>query len=103
MGFRSTVLRLPEETTEEALLAEIARLNADPDVDGFIVQLPLPKHISEQKVIEAIDPRKDVDGFHPVNTGRMISACPPICPLRPTGFWSCSGTTRSKPPESTAS
>ena len=57
VGFRSTVLRLPEETTEEALLAEIARLNADPDVDGFIVQLPLPKHISEQKVIEAIDKR----------------------------------------------
>lgn len=104
MGFRSTVLRLPEETTEEALLAEIARLNADPDVDGFIVQLPLPKHISEQKVIEAIDPRKDVDGFHPVNTGRMISGpARPIYPLRPTGFWSCSGTTGSKPPESTAS
>ena len=85
-GFRSTVLRLPEETTEEALLAEIARLNADPDVDGFIVQLPLPKHISEQKVIEAIDPRKDVDGFHPVNTGRMISGLPAYLPATPDGI-----------------
>lgn len=86
VGFRSTVLRLPEETTEEALLAEIARLNADPDVDGFIVQLPLPKHISEQKVIEAIDPRKDVDGFHPVNTGRMISGLPAYLPATPDGI-----------------
>ena len=86
VGFRSTVLRLPEETTEEALLAEIARLNADPDVDGFIVQLPLPKHISEQKVIEAIDPRKDMDGFHPVNTGRMISGLPAYLPATPDGI-----------------
>ncbi len=86
VGFRSTVFRLPEETTEEALLAEIARLNADPDVDGFIVQLPLPKHISEQKVIEAIDPRKDVDGFHPVNTGRMISGLPAYLPATPDGI-----------------
>ena len=86
VGFRSTVLRRPEETTEEALLAEIARLNADPDVDGFIVQLPLPKHISEQKVIEAIDPRKDVDGFHPVNTGRMISGLPAYLPATPDGI-----------------
>ena len=86
VGFRSTVLRLPEETTEEALLAEIARLNADPDVDGFIVQLPLPKHISEQKVIEAIDPRKDVDGLHPVNTGRMISGLPAYLPATPDGI-----------------
>ena len=86
VGFRSTVLRLPEETSEETLLGEIARLNADPDVDGFIVQLPLPKHISEQKVIEAIDPRKDVDGFHPVNTGRMISGLPAYLPATPDGI-----------------
>ena len=76
VGFRSTVLRLDEAISEAYLLGEIAKLNNDPDVDGFIVQLPLPKHISEQKVIEAIDPRKDVDGFHPVNTGRMISGLP---------------------------
>ena len=76
VGFRSTVLRLDEAISEAYLLGEIAKLNNDPDVDGFIVQLPLPKHISEQKVIEAIDPRKDVDGFHPINTGRMISGLP---------------------------
>ena len=86
VGFRSTVLRLPEETTEDALLEEIARLNADPDDDGIIVKLPLPKHISEQKVIEAIDPRKDVDGFHPVNTGRMISGLPAYLPATPDGI-----------------
>ena len=86
VGFRSTVLRMPEETTEETLLNEIARLNSDPEVDGFIVQLPLPKHISEQKVIEAIDPKKDVDGFHPVNTGRMISGLPAYLPATPDGI-----------------
>ncbi|MBP3357162.1 MAG: bifunctional methylenetetrahydrofolate dehydrogenase/methenyltetrahydrofolate cyclohydrolase FolD [Rikenellaceae bacterium] len=88
VGFRSTVLRLPEQTTEEELLAEIARLNADDLVDGFIVQLPLPRHISEQRVIEAIDPRKDVDGFHPVNTGRMISSLPSYLPATPDGILS---------------
>ncbi len=88
VGFRSTVLRLPEQTTEEELLAEIARLNADDRVDGFIVQLPLPRHISEQRVIEAIDPRKDVDGFHPVNTGRMISSLPSYLPATPDGILS---------------
>lgn len=87
-GFRSTVLRLPEETTEEELLGHIARLNGDDDVDGFIVQLPLPRHISEQKVIEAIDPSKDVDGFHPVNTGRMISGLPSYLPATPDGILS---------------
>ena len=71
-GFRSTVLRMPEETTEEQLLAEVERLNNDPEVDGFIVQLPLPKHIDEQRVIEAISPRKDVDGFTPINVGAMV-------------------------------
>ncbi len=88
VGFRSTVLRLPEETTEAQLLERIAALNADTDVDGFIVQLPLPRHISEQKVIEAIDPRKDVDGFHPVNTGRMISGLPSYLPATPDGILS---------------
>lgn len=87
-GFRSTVLRLPEQTLQEELLGHIARLNADDEVDGFIVQLPLPGHISEQKVIEAIDPRKDVDGFHPVNTGRMISGLPSYLPATPDGILS---------------
>ncbi len=66
-GFKSTLLRFEDDITEEQLLAEVDKLNKDADVDGFIVQLPLPKHISEQKVIEAIDYRKDVDGFHPIN------------------------------------
>ena len=87
-GFTSTVVRMPEETTEEELLARISELNNDPKVDGFIVQLPLPRHISEQKVIEAIDPRKDVDGFHPVNTGRMISGLPSYLPATPDGILS---------------
>ena len=86
VGFRSTVLRLDEAISEAYLLGEIAKLNNDPDVDGFIVQLPLPKHISEQKVIEAINPRKDVDGFHPVNTGRMISGLPSYLPATPDGI-----------------
>ena len=85
VGFRSTVLRLPEETSEEALLGEIARLNADPDVDGFIVQLPLPKHISEQAVIDAIDPRKDVDAFHPVNVGKIMVGNFDFVPCTPAG------------------
>ena len=86
VGFRSTVLRLDESISEAYLLGEIAKLNNDPEGDGFIVQLPLPKHISEQKVIEAIDPRKDVDGFHPVNTGRMISGLPAYLPATPDGI-----------------
>jgi methylenetetrahydrofolate dehydrogenase (NADP+)/methenyltetrahydrofolate cyclohydrolase len=88
VGFRSTVLRMPAETTEEELLGEIARLNADPDVDGFIVQLPLPRHISEQRVIEAIDPRKDVDGFHPENVGRMTMGLPAFVSATPDGILS---------------
>ena len=71
IGFKSTLIRFEEDVTEEELLRKVDELNNDPDVDGFIVQLPLPKHISEQKVIEAIDYRKDVDGFHPINVGRM--------------------------------
>ncbi len=88
VGFRSRVERLPEQTSQEELLGLIGRLNADPGVDGFIVQLPLPKHISEQAVINAIDPRKDVDGFHPVNTGRMISGQPCFLPATPDGILS---------------
>ena len=88
VGFRSTVLRLPAETTEEDLLAEVARLNADPEVDGFIVQMPLPRHIDEQKVIEAIDPRKDVDGFHPENVGRMTMGLPAFVSATPDGILS---------------
>ncbi|MDR0907600.1 MAG: bifunctional methylenetetrahydrofolate dehydrogenase/methenyltetrahydrofolate cyclohydrolase FolD [Rikenellaceae bacterium] len=88
VGFRSTVLRMPAETTEEQLLGEIARLNADPAVDGFIVQLPLPQHITEQRVIEAIDPRKDVDGFHPENVGRMTMGLPAFVSATPDGILS---------------
>ncbi len=70
-GFKSTLIRYEDDVTEEELLACVDRLNRNGDVDGFIVQLPLPRHIDEQKVTEAIDPRKDVDGFHPQNVGRM--------------------------------
>ena len=70
-GFKSTLIRFEDDVTEEKLLEAIDSLNRDEDVDGFIVQLPLPRHISEQKIIEAIDYRKDVDGFHPINVGRM--------------------------------
>ncbi len=88
VGFRSRVLRLPAETTQEELLAEVARLNADPEVDGFIVQLPLPRHIDEQKIIEAIDPSKDVDGFHPENVGRMTMGLPSFVSATPDGILS---------------
>ena len=86
VGFRSTVLRLDESISEAYLLGEIAKLNNDPEVDGFIVQLPLPKHISEQKVIEAIDYRKDVDGFHPINVGRMSIGLPCYLSATPAGI-----------------
>ena len=75
-GFTSTLIRFEDDVTEEKLLATIDELNGNADVDGFIVQLPLPKHISEQKIIEAIDYRKDVDGFHPINVGRMSIGLP---------------------------
>lgn len=71
IGFESTLIHLPEETTEEELLKHVADLNANPDIDGYIVQLPLPKHIDEEKVLMAVDPDKDVDGFHPTNFGKM--------------------------------
>ncbi len=75
-GFKSTLIRFEDDVTEEKLLEAIDSLNRDEDVDGFIVQLPLPRHISEQKIIEAIDYRKDVDGFHPINVGRMSIGLP---------------------------
>lgn len=85
-GFKSTLIHLEDNTTEEELLQHVDRLNQDPDVDGFIVQLPLPSHISEQKVIEAIDYRKDVDGFHPVNVGRMSLGMPSFISATPLGI-----------------
>ena len=85
-GFKSTLLRFEDDITEEQLLAEVDKLNKDADVDGFIVQLPLPKHISEQKVIEAIDYRKDVDGFHPINVGRMAIVLPCYISATPKGI-----------------
>lgn len=85
-GFRSTVIRYEDDVTESELLDAIARLNAAPDVDGFIVQLPLPRHIDEQRIIEAIDYRKDVDGFHPVNVGRMSIGLPCFVSATPQGI-----------------
>ncbi len=85
-GFTSTLLRFEEDITEEFLLEQVEKLNNDADVDGFIVQLPLPKHISEQKIIEAIDYRKDVDGFHPINVGRMAIGLPCYVSATPLGI-----------------
>ena len=85
-GFKSTLIRFEDDVTEDKLLATIAELNADDDIDGFIVQLPLPKHISEQKIIEAIDYRKDVDGFHPINVGRMSIGLPCFLSATPAGI-----------------
>lgn len=86
VGFKSSLIRYEDDVTEEELLKCVGRLNNDPDVDGFIVQLPLPKHISEQKVIEAIDYRKDVDGFHPINVGRMSIGLPCFVSATPAGI-----------------
>lgn len=85
-GFTSTLIRYESDVTEEELLAKVEELNLNNDVDGFIVQLPLPKHISEQKVIEAIDYRKDVDGFHPVNVGRLSIGLPCYISATPNGI-----------------
>ena len=85
-GFTSTLIRFEDDVTEETLLSEVDKLNKDTDVDGFIVQLPVPKHISEEKVIEAIDYRKDVDGFHPVNVGRMTIGLPCYVSATPLGI-----------------
>ncbi|WP_298651428.1 bifunctional methylenetetrahydrofolate dehydrogenase/methenyltetrahydrofolate cyclohydrolase FolD [uncultured Proteiniphilum sp.] len=86
VGFHSTLIRYEEDVTEEELLACVDRLNNDADIHGFIVQLPLPKHISETKVTEAIDFRKDVDGFHPVNVGRMSLGMPCFLSATPSGI-----------------
>lgn len=85
-GFKSSLIRFEEDVTEEELLAKVRELNNDDDVDGFIVQLPLPKHISEDKVIETIDYRKDVDGFHPINVGRMSIGLPCYISATPNGI-----------------
>lgn len=86
VGFKSTLIRFDNDVTEAELLACVDKLNNDSDIDGFIVQLPLPKHISEDKVIEAIDYRKDVDGFHPVNVGRMSLGMPCFLSATPAGI-----------------
>ncbi|MDR1103372.1 MAG: bifunctional methylenetetrahydrofolate dehydrogenase/methenyltetrahydrofolate cyclohydrolase FolD [Tannerella sp.] len=86
IGFKSTLIRYETDVTEDELLRRVDELNRDADVDGFIVQLPLPAHISEQKVIEAIDYRKDVDGFHPVNVGRMSLGLPCFRSATPAGI-----------------
>lgn len=86
IGFKSTLIRYEADVTEEELLRKVDELNHDDDIDGFIVQLPLPKHISEQKVIEAIDYRKDVDGFHPINVGRMSIGLPCFVSATPAGI-----------------
>ena len=85
-GFESTLVTLSEEISEEELLNEIEKLNTNPEVDGFIVQLPLPKHIDEQKVLMAVNPDKDVDGFHPTNVGKMALNLPTFLPATPFGI-----------------
>jgi methylenetetrahydrofolate dehydrogenase (NADP+)/methenyltetrahydrofolate cyclohydrolase len=86
IGFASTLIRFEDTVSEKELLDKVIELNLNPDIDGFIVQLPLPKHISEQKVIETIDYRKDVDGFHPVNVGRMSIGLPCFVSATPAGI-----------------
>jgi methylenetetrahydrofolate dehydrogenase (NADP+)/methenyltetrahydrofolate cyclohydrolase len=86
IGFNSTLIRYEDDVSEEILLQKVVELNNNPDVDGFIVQLPLPEYISEQKVIETIDYRKDVDGFHPVNVGRMLIGLPCLVSATPAGI-----------------
>ena len=86
IGFESTLIHLPEDTSEQELLAQVAELNANQDIDGYIVQLPLPKHIDEQKVLLAVDPDKDVDGFHPTNFGKMALDMETFIPATPFGI-----------------
>jgi methylenetetrahydrofolate dehydrogenase (NADP+) / methenyltetrahydrofolate cyclohydrolase len=86
VGFKSTLVRRPAETSEAELLEIVSQLNRDADIDGFIVQLPLPKHIDEERINLAIDPHKDVDGFHPVNFGRMAQGMPAFLPATPSGI-----------------
>jgi len=86
VGFKSSLIRYEDDVTEEELLAKVNELNEDDNLDGFIVQLPLPNHISEQKIIEAINPEKDVDGFHPINVGRMVIGLPSFVSATPFGI-----------------
>lgn len=86
VGFKSTEMRYSADITEEQLLEVVGQLNRDADVDGYIVQLPLPEHISEQKILMAIDPAKDVDGFHPCNVGKMVTGLPAYLPATPAGI-----------------
>ncbi|HTS43136.1 MAG TPA: tetrahydrofolate dehydrogenase/cyclohydrolase catalytic domain-containing protein [Puia sp.] len=86
IGYKSTLLRLEDSISENKLLGEISELNANPDIDGILVQLPLPKHISDEKVINAIDPSKDVDGFHPISVGRMVLGSSTFIPATPHGI-----------------
>lgn len=86
VGFKSSLIRFEDDVTEEELINKVKEMNNDADIDGFIVQLPLPKHISEDKVNETIDPRKDVDGFHPVNVGRMTIGMPAFISATPQGI-----------------
>ena len=86
VGFESTLIRLDDETTEDALLLQIDQLNQDKNIDGYIVQLPLPKHINEERILLAIDPKKDVDGFHPANFGRMALDLDAFIPATPFGI-----------------
>jgi len=86
VGVKSTLVRLEDTVTQEELLNKVQELNKDNDIDGFIVQLPLPDHISEQRIIEAVDPKKDVDGFHPVNVGRMVLGLPSFISATPAGI-----------------
>jgi methylenetetrahydrofolate dehydrogenase (NADP+)/methenyltetrahydrofolate cyclohydrolase len=86
IGYRSTLIRLEDNISENRLLTVIGDLNNDPDVDGILVQLPLPRHISDEKVINAIDPSKDVDGFHPENVGRLVQGLPAYIPATPHGI-----------------
>jgi methylenetetrahydrofolate dehydrogenase (NADP+)/methenyltetrahydrofolate cyclohydrolase len=86
VGFKSTLIRLESSISENELLQKIDELNQDQDIDGFIVQLPLPKHISEEKVVQAILPQKDVDGFHPINVGRMAKSLPAYISATPFGI-----------------
>lgn len=86
VGFTSSVYRYPENMTEKELLDVVDFLNRDSEVDGFIIQLPLPKHINEQKVLQSIDPDKDVDGFHPINVGKMVLGLPTFLPATPYGI-----------------
>ena len=85
-GFDSTLIRREADVTEQELLEIVKELNENPDIDGYIVQLPLPGHIDEQRIIEAIDPRKDVDGFHPINVGRMSIGLPCFVSATPAGI-----------------